>query len=112
MSQRKTLHLVWTASILLASAALIACNQTSGNTTTAAASDGKLPITTRSDEARQEFLQGRDLSERLLGQESLQHFDKALSIDPEFASGGVRNVPALPKSHRSSAYMSPPVPPR
>src|SRR5271155_4661741 len=83
MSQRKTLHLVWTASILLASAALIACNQTSGNST-AAASDGKLPITTRSDEARQEFLQGRDLSERLLGQESLQHFDKALSIDPEF----------------------------
>jgi tetratricopeptide (TPR) repeat protein len=84
MSQGKTLHLVWTASIL-ASAALIACNQTSGHTT-AAAADGKLPISTRSDEARQEFLQGRDLSERLLGQESVQHFDKALSLDPEFAS--------------------------
>lgn len=87
MSPRKALHLVLTASVLLGSAMMMACNQTSGNPTTAVASDGeKLPITTRSDEARQEFLQGRDLSERLLGQESLQHFDKALSLDPEFAS--------------------------
>jgi tetratricopeptide (TPR) repeat protein len=87
MPQRKTLHLVLTASLLLSSTALTACNQSSGNTNTAAASEvGKLPITTRSDEARQEFLQGRDLSERLLGQESLQHFDKAIALDPEFAS--------------------------
>jgi tetratricopeptide (TPR) repeat protein len=105
MSQRKTLHLVWTASILLASAALIACNQTSGNTTTAAASDGKLPITTRSDEARQEFLQGRDLSERLLGQESLQHFDKALSIDPEFASAELARANNSPTTKEFSEHL-------
>ena len=64
----------------------IACNQSGGNGQPAAASDGKIPITTKSDDARKEFLQGRDLSERLLGQDSLQHFDKALSLDPEFAS--------------------------
>ncbi|HZW95489.1 MAG TPA: tetratricopeptide repeat protein [Candidatus Eremiobacteraceae bacterium] len=86
MSRSKILHLVLTASLLLISVGLTACNQTSGNVSTAAADSGKLPITTRSEEARQEFLQGQDLSDRLLGQESLQHFDKALSLDPEFAS--------------------------
>jgi tetratricopeptide (TPR) repeat protein len=60
-----------------------ACNK-SGNVT-ASADGGKIPVTTASDEARKEFLAGRDLSERLLGQESLQHFDKALALDPEFA---------------------------
>ena len=86
MSRSKTLHLVLTANLLLISIVLTACNQTSGNIRTAAADSGKLPVTTRSDEARQEFLQGQNLSDRLLGQESLQHFDKALSLDPEFAS--------------------------
>jgi tetratricopeptide (TPR) repeat protein len=51
-----------------------------------ATADGKIPITTKSSDARNEFLQGRDLSERLLGQESIQHFDKAIALDPEFAS--------------------------
>lgn len=64
----------------------IACNQSGGNGQPAAASDGKIPITTKSDDARKEFLQGRDLSERLLGQDSLQHFDKAIALDPDFAS--------------------------
>jgi tetratricopeptide (TPR) repeat protein len=53
----------------------------------AASSDGgKIPITTSSEEARKEFLTGRDLSERLLAQDSLAHFDRALALDPEFAS--------------------------
>jgi tetratricopeptide (TPR) repeat protein len=46
----------------------------------------KVPITTKSDEAKKEFLLGRDLSDRLLVQESLQHFDKAVALDPDFAS--------------------------
>src|SRR5215831_14436951 len=52
----------------------------------ASASEGKIPITTKSDEARQEFLQGQSLADRLLGQDSLQHFDKAIALDPNFAS--------------------------
>lgn len=87
MPHSKTLHFALIAGVLLSSAALTACNQTSSSTSTASASDGgKLPVTTRSDEARQEFLKGRDLSERLLGQESLAHFDKAIALDNEFAS--------------------------
>ena len=56
-----------------------------GSVTAASAAD-RIPVTTSSAEAREAYLKGRDLSERLLGQESLQHFDKALSLDPEFAS--------------------------
>jgi tetratricopeptide (TPR) repeat protein len=51
----------------------------------ATASSGKILTTTASDEARKEFLQGRDLAERLLIQDSIQHFDKAISLDPNFA---------------------------
>ena len=57
-------------------------SETASNTTTAGA---KLPTTTASDEARKEFLQGRDLAERLLIQDSIAHFDKAISLDPNFA---------------------------
>jgi hypothetical protein len=33
---------------------------------------GKIPVTTASEEARKEFLRGRDLSEKLLIQDSIQ----------------------------------------
>jgi tetratricopeptide (TPR) repeat protein len=63
-----------------------ACNNANpGAGSATAAGSGKVPITTKSEEARKEFLQGRDLSEKLLAQESLQHFDKALALDPDFA---------------------------
>jgi tetratricopeptide (TPR) repeat protein len=75
------------AVLALSVATWSACNQANTTSSAAASSDGgKIPITTKSEEARKEFLQGRDLSERLLGQESLQHFDQALGLDPEFAS--------------------------
>src|ERR1044072_9513387 len=51
----------------------------------ASADGGKIPVTTSSEEARKEFLQGRDMAERLLAQDSLQHFDKAITLDPNFA---------------------------
>jgi len=86
MPRSKTLQFQLAASVTLIAAVLTACNQSSSARSAAAADGGKLPITTRSEQAKQEFLQGRDLSERLLGQESLQHFDKAISLDPEFAS--------------------------
>ena len=49
------------------------------------AAAGKIPITTSSEEARKAFLQGRDLNEKLLIQDSIAHFDKAISLDPNFA---------------------------
>jgi len=74
-----------TATLFLCTAVCIACsNHSSPNSV--AADSGKIPITTKSDEARKEFLQGRDLSERLLANDSVPHFEKAIALDPEFAS--------------------------
>ncbi|HEX5873882.1 MAG TPA: tetratricopeptide repeat protein [Pyrinomonadaceae bacterium] len=47
--------------------------------------NGKIPITTSSDEARKAFLAGRELSEKLRLTDSLAHYDKAISLDPNFA---------------------------
>jgi tetratricopeptide (TPR) repeat protein len=46
---------------------------------------GKIPVTTASAEAKTEFLQGRDLSEKLRITDSIAHFEKAASLDPSFA---------------------------
>ena len=73
-------------SIAISTVALTACNEAKDTQVSASSTGGKIPVTTKSDEAKDEFLKGRDLSERLLGQDSLAHFDKALSLDPEFAA--------------------------
>src|SRR5579864_8800253 len=52
----------------------------------AAADNGKIPITTKSEEAKKEFLLGRDLFDRGLVQDAIPHFDKAIALDPDFAS--------------------------
>jgi tetratricopeptide (TPR) repeat protein len=49
------------------------------------ANNGKIPVTTSSEEARKEFLAGRDLQEKLRLTDSIAHFDKAISLDPNFA---------------------------
>jgi tetratricopeptide (TPR) repeat protein len=49
--------------------------------------DGKIPITTTSEQAREYYLQGRDLFEKLRAQESRQFFEKAVAEDPDFAMG-------------------------
>jgi tetratricopeptide (TPR) repeat protein len=49
------------------------------------AEGGKIPVTTSSAEAKTEFLQGRDMSEKLLITDSVAHFQKAVSLDPKFA---------------------------
>ena len=76
------------AIVLLSTAVWSACNKAGNTVSSAAAStdSGKIPITTKSEDAKNEFVQGRDLSDKLLGQECLQHFDKAITLDPEFAS--------------------------
>src|SRR5882724_1089120 len=57
---------------------------------------GKIPVTTSSEEARKEFLQGRDLNEKLLIQDSIAHFDKAISLDPNFASAELSRATVSP----------------
>ena len=73
--------------IVLGMATWSACEKTNTAETSAApGSGGKIPVTTKSEDARKEFLQGRELSEKLLAQDSVQHFDRAIALDPEFAS--------------------------
>src|SRR5215470_19830237 len=73
----------------------IACNKADSRAS-AASPDGKIPITTKSDDARKEFLQGRELSDKLLAQDSLQHYDKAITLDPEFAAAELARAGASP----------------
>jgi tetratricopeptide (TPR) repeat protein len=47
--------------------------------------DGKVPLTTSSDEARAHYLEGRSLSEKLRGKEAMEHFEQAVAKDPNFA---------------------------
>jgi tetratricopeptide (TPR) repeat protein len=76
---------LWVA--LFSALAVMSCQQ--GNTATASAptkdNNGKIPVTTSSDEARKEYLAGRDLQEKLRITDSIAHFDKAISLDPNFA---------------------------
>jgi tetratricopeptide (TPR) repeat protein len=48
--------------------------------------DRKIPITTSSEDARKEFLEGRSLAEKLQATNSIQHFDKAIALDSSFAT--------------------------
>jgi tetratricopeptide (TPR) repeat protein len=47
--------------------------------------EGKIPITTSSEEAKKDYLQGRDLAERLLFHEAREHFENAIAKDSNFA---------------------------
>jgi tetratricopeptide (TPR) repeat protein len=71
---------VYTICLGLAIAASLAgCQQATDQGTT-----GKVPITTSSEEARQAYLAGRDLQEKLRVTDSREHFQSAVELDPEF----------------------------
>src|SRR5262245_55682541 len=52
----------------------------------AAPESGKIPITTSSEEAKNHYLKGRDLADKLRIQDSVQHFQSAVKADPNFAA--------------------------
>ena len=79
------LSLILAATVSFIGCANVAEGTNNSNTKSAEPGAGKLPVTTASEEARKEFLQGRDLNEKLLIQDSIAHFDKAISLDPNFA---------------------------
>jgi tetratricopeptide (TPR) repeat protein len=86
-----------TAALALSLAASSACNQARNSTSASVSSEGgKIPITTKSEEARNEFLQGRALAEKLLAQDSLEHFDRAIGLDPDFALAELARCNASP----------------
>jgi tetratricopeptide (TPR) repeat protein len=56
---------------------------------TAATAADKIPITTSSEEARQLYLKGRDLTEKLRITDARAYFEKAAAKDPDFAMAQV-----------------------
>jgi len=87
------------AALLIAALAFAGCqmepNKTSASTATAA-NNGKIPVTTSSEEARKEFLAGRDLQEKLRITDSISHYDKAISLDPNFALAELNRAQVSP----------------
>jgi tetratricopeptide (TPR) repeat protein len=57
--------------------------------TTAPKPDGKIPVTTASEEARADFLKGRALADNLRRQEARPLFEEALRKDPAFTMAHV-----------------------
>jgi tetratricopeptide (TPR) repeat protein len=95
MYTKNSIRMVLVAAVVLSVAAWSACNKTAEKPATAADA-GKIPVTTKSEDARKEFLLGRDLSERLLAQDSIQHFTQAIALDPDFASAEIALANSAP----------------
>lgn len=91
MDRHKSLVLFLTLLLASAMVVLSGCANTEAEknptavSSTASSTAGKIPVTSASEEARKEFVQGRELQEKLLIQDSIAHFDKAISLDPNFA---------------------------
>jgi len=62
------------------------------------ADSGKIPITTASAEAREAFLKGRDLAEKLRVQVARADFQKAVQLDPGFAQAQLALANAQPSA--------------
>ena len=60
--------------------------------------DGKIPITTSSNEAKEQFLKARQLAESLQGQESLQYCTDAINADSTFAIAYLLRAPNQPSA--------------
>jgi tetratricopeptide (TPR) repeat protein len=103
-SSAQWMHASKFAVLILGLTVLIACNKTNA-TNTASASDGKIPITTKSEEAKNEFLAARDLADRLLAHESLQHFDRAIELDPDFALAEMARANSSPTAKEFFAHQ-------
>lgn len=103
-NQSVSLSLALFTMIAVTVLALAGCQQIeSGNTTSnssgassANKGTGKIAITTSSEEARKEYLAGRDLQERLKITDSIQHYDKAISLDPNFAMAELNRANVSP----------------
>lgn len=103
MHQNRSLALLLTLGVA-AGVAISGCAQkqeanapaASQTPATAPSDGGKIPVTTTSAEARAEFLQGREMAEKLLITDSIQHFEKAVSLDPNFALAELSLANAAP----------------
>src|SRR5690349_2519194 len=96
--------------LLLISALILAgCQQVESSkapSATAPANNGKIAITTASDDARKEYLAGRDLQEKLRITDSIAHFDKAISLDPNFALAELNRANVSPTAKEFFEHLN------
>jgi tetratricopeptide (TPR) repeat protein len=98
----RQLRSIGLASFLLSALIFSGCEQVEPNKTTSSkpsdtsAKTGKIAVTTSSEDARKEFLTGRDLSEKLQITDSIAHFDKAIALDPNFAQAELNRANVSP----------------
>lgn len=67
--------------------------------------DGKIPITTRSEEARALLLRGRALNENLQPHEAHALFQQAVALDPSFAFGEYSLAATSPTAKDIAAHL-------
>ena len=73
---------------------------------TTRADDDKIPVTSSSDEAKKEFMLGRDLAEKLLIQDSIQHYDKAIALDSSFALAELNRANSSPTAREFFEHLN------
>jgi len=66
----------------------------------------EVPITTTSAEARQHYIEGRGLQERLRYDAAMESFEKALNADPDFALAHLRVAMAAPDSRYMFEHLN------
>ena len=98
---RNKFLVVWLALLIASVVVLSGCAKVEETTAPVASekapsAGGKIAVTTSSEDARKEFLQGRDLQEKLQIQDSIQHYDKAISLDPNFALAELNRAQVSP----------------
>jgi len=67
---------------------------------------GKIPISSASEEAKKEFALGQSLQDKLLIQDSIQHFDRAIALDPNFALAELNRAATSPTAKEFFAHLN------
>ena len=70
------------------------------------ADNDKIPVTSSSEEAKKEFLLGRDLAEKLLIQDSIQHYDRAITLDSSFAIAELNRATSSPTAREFFEHLN------
>jgi len=70
------------------------------------ANAAKIPVSSSSEEAKKEFMLGRDLAEKLLIQDSIQHYDKAIALDSSFAIAELNRATSSPTAREFFEHLN------
>ncbi len=92
--------------LLAVAVALLAQTTNATQTSRAHADNDKIPVTSSSDEAKKEFMLGRDLAEKLLIQDSIQHYDKAIALDSSFALAELNRATSSPTAREFFEHLN------